>query len=244
VTPIVDCIQERTNGEILAYFGYKSDEPSAVQIPVGTANYVSPSPSNRGQPTVFQPGRTERSFSVQADGTVGITWTLGAASIAATNASPRCIAPDEGCTDTPIGEILARLDNLTKVQQREIAAMMKFITTSTSSSAQAKKLARRYISESQTLYVTTWSDIWGRFPKTSHICAQGCTTIEKAADIDVLVSESKQLLSLANRAHTLLKKERSSKARAIAHSSMTSIRTKSEQFQETTTLLPRIQSQC
>ena len=244
VTPIVDCIQERPSGEILAYFSYRSDEQVAVQIPIGPANFVSPSPSNRGQPTIFQPGRTERAFSVQADGAAGIVWTLGTTAIVATNSAPRCLAPFEECTDISIGDILAKLDNLAKVQQREIAAMMKFITTNTSSSAKAKKLARKYISEAQNLYVTIWSDIWGRFPKTVHICSQGCTTIEKAADIELLLGESKQLLALAQRARTLLKKERGSRARALVEKAMKVIRTKSGQFLDTTALLPRIESKC
>ena len=244
VTPIVDCIQERPSGEILAYFSYRSDEQVAVQIPIGPANFVSPSPSNRGQPTIFQPGRTERAFSVQADGAAGIAWTLGTTAVVATNSAPRCLAPFEECTDISIGDILAKLDNLAKVQQREIAAMMKFITTNTSSSATSKKLARKYLSEAQNLYVTIWSDIWGRFPKTVHICSQGCTTIEKAADIELLLGESKQLLALAQRARTLLKKERGSRARALVEKAMNVIRTKSGQFLDTTALLPRIESKC
>ena len=41
--------------QFTAYFGYQSDNPQAVNIPVGSSNKLTPTPQDRGQPTVAQP---------------------------------------------------------------------------------------------------------------------------------------------------------------------------------------------
>jgi uncharacterized repeat protein (TIGR01451 family) len=46
-------------------FGYENDNPVDVVVPIGLANRVVPEPQNRGQPTVFSPGRNESAFTVR-----------------------------------------------------------------------------------------------------------------------------------------------------------------------------------
>ena len=46
-------------------FGYESDNPADVSIPIGLANVVLPRPINRGQPTVFSPGKHEDAFTIR-----------------------------------------------------------------------------------------------------------------------------------------------------------------------------------
>ena len=48
-----------------AVFGYESDNPADVSIPIGLANAVLPPPANRGQPTVFSPGKHENAFTIR-----------------------------------------------------------------------------------------------------------------------------------------------------------------------------------
>jgi hypothetical protein len=57
VRPVLECVTNHGDGTYTAYFGYKSDNPSPVSLPIGAKNKFSPTLAERGQPTVFQPGR-------------------------------------------------------------------------------------------------------------------------------------------------------------------------------------------
>lgn len=79
IHPIVECVTNNGNGTYTAYFGYKNDNATAMTITVGTNNRFTPSPQDRGQPSLFQPGRTpfwpNAAFSVIFDGS-NLVWTL------------------------------------------------------------------------------------------------------------------------------------------------------------------------
>jgi hypothetical protein len=99
--PILECVVANGGSSYTAHFGYDNDSPAAVTIPVGTKNKFTPSPSGRGQPTVFQPGRTpaypHASFSVPFNGS-NLVWTLQGAdhqarTATASSSSLRCTAP-------------------------------------------------------------------------------------------------------------------------------------------------------
>jgi hypothetical protein len=64
VVPILECVQRNQNGSYTARFGYNNSTGAAVTIPVGANNYFTPGNQNRGQTTVFQPGRVTNAFSV------------------------------------------------------------------------------------------------------------------------------------------------------------------------------------
>jgi hypothetical protein len=64
VVPIVECVQRNANNTWTARFGYDNSTGAAVTIPVGANNYFTPGNQNRGQTTVFQPGRVINAFSV------------------------------------------------------------------------------------------------------------------------------------------------------------------------------------
>ncbi|MEK7414822.1 MAG: putative Ig domain-containing protein, partial [Planctomycetota bacterium] len=64
VVPILECVQLNANGTWTARFGYDNSTGAAVTIPVGANNYFTPGSQNRGQTTVFQPGRIVNAFSV------------------------------------------------------------------------------------------------------------------------------------------------------------------------------------
>jgi len=92
VRPILECVVDHGDGSYTAYFGYLNDNDVPVTIPVGSDNRFSPSPSDRGQPTEFQPGRTgywpDAAFSVTWDGG-NLVWTLdGRTSTASPNSTP------------------------------------------------------------------------------------------------------------------------------------------------------------
>ena len=57
-------------------FGYLNETGSATTIPIGLKNAFLPLPINRGQPTVFQPGRQMGVFSVGFTQNQVLVWTL------------------------------------------------------------------------------------------------------------------------------------------------------------------------
>jgi len=79
VSPILECTIDNGNGTFQAHFGYESDNPASVTIPAGADNRFSPDPADRGQPTVFQPGRTpywpNAAFNTSFSGST-LVWTL------------------------------------------------------------------------------------------------------------------------------------------------------------------------
>jgi CSLREA domain-containing protein len=78
VVPILECVQRLPNGKYRAYFGYDNTTGAAVTIPVGVNNYFTPGNPNRGQTTLFQPGRVTNAFSVNfnASGSNLAVWFL------------------------------------------------------------------------------------------------------------------------------------------------------------------------
>lgn len=79
VRPILECVADNGNGNYTAHFGYKSDNTVAVTIPIGTNNRFSPLPVDRGQPSIYQPGRTSpypnAAFQVPFNGG-NLVWAL------------------------------------------------------------------------------------------------------------------------------------------------------------------------
>jgi hypothetical protein len=64
IVPILNCVQRNQNNTYTARFGYDNSTGAAVAIPVGANNYFTPGNQNRGQTTLFQPGRVTNAFSV------------------------------------------------------------------------------------------------------------------------------------------------------------------------------------
>ncbi len=64
VYPILECVTAGANGSYTALFGYKNENSFTVTIPIGSNNKFSPSPIDRGQTTVFKPGRIVEAFRV------------------------------------------------------------------------------------------------------------------------------------------------------------------------------------
>jgi hypothetical protein len=58
VYPILEMVEKNADGTYTAYFGYENKNAAAVTVPLGPENSFAPDPPGRGQPTLFQPGRT------------------------------------------------------------------------------------------------------------------------------------------------------------------------------------------
>jgi len=79
VVPILECAQRNQDGTWMARFGHNNTTGAAVAVPVGRNNYFTPGAQDRGQTTVFQPGRVINAFSVtfaQSQGNNLASWFL------------------------------------------------------------------------------------------------------------------------------------------------------------------------
>lgn len=73
--PILNCVEDSTGG-LVAYVGYVNLNPEPTMVPYGAINYMSPPPSTRSQPTLFQPGVHDRVFSLTLAPGQSVTWFL------------------------------------------------------------------------------------------------------------------------------------------------------------------------
>ncbi len=94
----VKCVDVHA-GTYDATFGYESENEVSVTVAVGANNHFSPTPQDRGQPTLFQPGNVPAAFSVSGIpiGTA-LTWSLTFAGTTSTTTASalygtHCTAP-------------------------------------------------------------------------------------------------------------------------------------------------------
>jgi hypothetical protein len=95
IKPILECVKANGDGTYTAFFGYYNENDDDVTIPIGVNNRFSPEPSDRGQPTTFEPGRTpsypKASFSVLFTAET-LVWTLDGNTSTADQVNNRCDA--------------------------------------------------------------------------------------------------------------------------------------------------------
>lgn len=96
LSPVLECVAFNDSGIDVATWGYRNrgDEPAVVKV--GPQNRFSPGDADRGQPTVFEPGRYVGVFQTAFEASSEtLTWTLTGRSAAASADSPRCTATVE-----------------------------------------------------------------------------------------------------------------------------------------------------
>jgi uncharacterized protein len=86
--PILECVERRGPRDFLAHFGYDNPNGLAVTRAVGVGNRFVPMPPDRGQPTVFLPGRQTDVFQVPYSSP--FAWALDGNVASASVLSPRC----------------------------------------------------------------------------------------------------------------------------------------------------------
>jgi len=89
VTPIVECVDQKSAGIYSARFGYENQNNFEVPMPIGQYNLFTPSPEDRGQPDRFFEGLVKTVFTVDFDGS-DLTWKLGVKAITASKLSKSC----------------------------------------------------------------------------------------------------------------------------------------------------------
>ena len=108
--PRVQCILQLKDGSYVARFSYKSDNTTAVAVPVGDSNKFYPDPQDRGQPIIFQPGDHKYAFNVPFDGSK-LVWTLWGhtAMASASDSSIDVCAPDTQAPTAPTNLVSTHL---------------------------------------------------------------------------------------------------------------------------------------
>jgi uncharacterized repeat protein (TIGR01451 family) len=101
VQPSLKCVD--VNGaRFTAVFGYSNPNATAVTVPAGTGNGFTPDPTDRSQPTTFNPGTVESAVTTTGDTGSSIVWsvTVGGVTSSATataSSKPSCsIGPGPG----------------------------------------------------------------------------------------------------------------------------------------------------
>jgi hypothetical protein len=89
IRPVLECVTRERTGGFTAWFGYKNENTRSVYIPAGRSNNFTPAPKDRGQCTIFKPGREVRVFGVQFSGG-DLVWMLNGRTITASKISTRC----------------------------------------------------------------------------------------------------------------------------------------------------------
>jgi alpha-tubulin suppressor-like RCC1 family protein len=89
LVPRVSCA-DQTQGQLRAWMAYSNPTASAVTVPLGSENNLSPLPMSGTPPTVFAPGVHETAFLVTMATGTDVTWTLGDGSVSTIGAPPCC----------------------------------------------------------------------------------------------------------------------------------------------------------
>ncbi len=92
ITPELECVVSRAGQPNLAVWGYSNPNAFPVSVPVGETNGFSPTPADRGQPIVFQPGHLVGAFQTSFQGAATLAWTVGKKTVTADTGSTRCTA--------------------------------------------------------------------------------------------------------------------------------------------------------
>jgi len=174
--PLLECVEPTENGGFRAHFGYQNPNDRPVTAPA--ENAFVPDPADRGQPTVFQPGRVTDFFQADSTG-APLIWRLTGNAVTATKSSKAC-----GGSITVIkvmhpskapGRFSLKIDSTVR---GDAAAVGDGGTTGTI----AVRTGAHTVGESAAAG-TSLSDYVSQI-----VCANGGTVVAKAADISVSVA--------------------------------------------------------
>ena len=100
--PILECIDVRKDGKIVAHWGYHNENSWTIRIPYSILNGFTPDPDDRDQPRRFRPGRRHDVFTTTFTGS-SLTWNLALRKATADKNSKKCSTPkcnnDKACND-------------------------------------------------------------------------------------------------------------------------------------------------
>jgi uncharacterized repeat protein (TIGR01451 family) len=100
VQPTVKCVDDN-GGTFTAVFGYANPNTSAVTVPVGSGNSFAPAPSDRGQPTTFNPGTVESAVTVTGEAGSALVWSVTVGGVTSTASATASFTPSCSTGPTP-----------------------------------------------------------------------------------------------------------------------------------------------
>jgi len=63
--PVLDCVSySAATDTVTGYFGYPNLKSAIITVPLGSENFFTTAPIDRGQPTLFLPGAAHQMFSL------------------------------------------------------------------------------------------------------------------------------------------------------------------------------------
>lgn len=89
VSPVVECVDQKSNALYTARFGYENQNSFEVPMEIGQFNLFTPAPQDRGQPDRFFTGVVKTAFTVDFDGN-DLTWKLGVKAVTASKSFRSC----------------------------------------------------------------------------------------------------------------------------------------------------------
>ena len=252
ITPIAECVDVLQNGNLLAHFGYQSDNATSIAIPLGAQNYFSPGQLDRGQPTTFFRGRFGNVFQVvipvATPETSGIgtfstlRWILGDAVVDASPVTARCEPETISCDDKDNRDDQAELDNLTLRQRDNVGAFSRRIIR-LKGGATYNALAKSYVSQAGIIYLANWTTIWTSFAQVSKLCT-GCPATDKSSNVAEIKNRSKKLLRLSKLAASTIIKIRRGRLNSAEEALLKTANSLHQRVLQLADQLPRFESQC
>ncbi|MCX6163103.1 MAG: LruC domain-containing protein, partial [Ignavibacteriae bacterium] len=104
VTPKLEYVTNYGNGVYLALWGYQNSGSNNVTIPISSsANKFAPTPRDRGQPTVFLPGRQYNVFNTPLTYGSSLNWKINSESFTAYSRNFLVYVTDSLTTMPPAG---------------------------------------------------------------------------------------------------------------------------------------------
>lgn len=193
VEPIAECIDSSEEGLKVTY-SYRNLNDFTVTVPLGSLNFFSPSPADRGQPIALKAGLNKGAFSSLFE--EDLAWNLDGARAEVTEATPVCPG---GCVDTPIGTVKSDLNEtaldlaaLARKAAKQLTALAnKRVKQGKLSASMASKLSRdsaRAAKKADTLSKRAQS-LALAFPEVIKSCPFAppfCETVDRGETIEAL----------------------------------------------------------
>jgi hypothetical protein len=195
LTPIVECIGLTADSQRIARIGYDNLNSFALNIPLGLNNRFNPVPTDRGQPTLFLPGRRVNIFSTVFDNS--LDWFLGGVKVSADANSALCSIPSADCIDIDIYNDQFTTD-INSAKLLRIVNKLAGILAKTGS-ATAKLDATNIKKQAKELHNKIWSSVWS-LPRLIKNCPESsnCVGTDNSGVVDLLRANTKTLLDLVN----------------------------------------------
>jgi hypothetical protein len=170
---------------------------------------MAPSPTDRGQPTIFKPGRVINATNI-AFTTPSVSWTIMNSVATVDSRTPLCQPTSPVCSETAVEQTLAALD-ITAFNMRAIAFhALRRLKRFEQPSAKLTSYLQNTRAKADNLYVQQWEGVWLSFPRVVLNCAGSsqCVSLSRVDNVQGLLRRSKELLRIVKQVNSRIAKAR------------------------------------